>query len=92
MAHAIETITEAAILDKVVHPERGDFPQEIAQTVLQLRFEAEAITRLNELANKNNQGTLSDSERQELEKYLRVGNFLNLLHAKARLSLRDTNH
>ena len=42
---------------------------------------------MNELANKNRQGTLTDAERTEMEQYLGVGNFLNLMQAKARLSL-----
>ena len=32
------------------------------------------------------------TERQELEKYLRVGHFLNLLHAKARRSLQVNSY
>ena len=90
MSPSAQTITEADILAHVVHPERGDFPQEIAQTILQLRFEQEALDRLHELAEKNNLGTLTAAERQEMDKYLHVGNFLNLLHAKARLSLQET--
>ena len=52
--------------------------------VLNLRFESEDVYRMNELAEKNNHGLLSETERQEMDKYMRVGNFLNLLHAKAR--------
>ena len=50
-------------------------------------FDPSALSRLNELAEKNRQGTLTESERQEMDKYLRVGNFLNLMQAKARLIL-----
>ena len=39
---------------------------------------------MNELAEKNREGTIEPSERVLLERYLRVGNFLNLIHAKAR--------
>jgi hypothetical protein len=37
----------------------------------------------------DNHGTISASERLTLDKYLRVGQFLDLVHAKARLSLHD---
>jgi hypothetical protein len=40
------------------------------------------------LASRNSKGTISDEERVELEKYLRVGSFINLVQAKARLSLK----
>jgi hypothetical protein len=40
------------------------------------------------LADKGNRGTLSQDEQAELDRFRRVGNFLALMHAKARLSLR----
>jgi hypothetical protein len=84
--------TEADIFGRIVHPETGNLPQEVSQLILNLRFEAADITHMNELAEKNNHGLLSEAERQEMERYLRVGNFLNLLHAKARRSLQDSSN
>lgn len=46
---------------------------------------------MNELAEKNGQGVLSPQEHADLEKYLRVGQFLDLLQAKARVSLMNHN-
>jgi hypothetical protein len=43
---------------------------------------------MRRLVQKNNRGTITAGERVALEKYLRVGQFLDLVHAKARLSLR----
>ena len=85
-------LTEAEIFGRIVHPEDGNLPQEISQFLLNLRFETEDVTYMNELAEKNNQGLLNETERQEMERYLRVGNFLNLLHAKARRSLQNSSH
>jgi predicted nucleic acid-binding protein len=42
---------------------------------------------MNELAEKNNRGLLSETERQEMERYLRVGNFLNLQQVRNALKL-----
>ncbi|MEQ8963028.1 MAG: hypothetical protein RLP02_34815 [Coleofasciculus sp. C2-GNP5-27] len=86
------SLTEADILARIVHPEDGSLPQEVSRLILDLRFEAEDITLMNDLAEKNNHGLLSETERQEMEKYLRVGNFLNLLHAKARRSLQNSSN
>lgn len=83
-----KSLTEADIFARLIHPQVGNLPQEVSRLILDLRFEAEDITRMNELAEKNNRGLLSETEHQEMEKYLRVGNFLNLLHAKARQSLQ----
>ena len=71
----------------VIACDRGDFPPEVARSVLEWRFTDRAVDRMNALAERNNKGTISDAERAELEKYLRVGSFINLVQAKARLSL-----
>jgi hypothetical protein len=81
------TLTEADILSEVVAPDQSSFPPAVAQTILELRFTERAIQRMNELAEKNRRDELSDAERDDMEKYLRVGNFINLMQAKARLCL-----
>jgi hypothetical protein len=80
-------LTEAHILEHVVMSDQAGMSPESAQAILDLRFDPPALNRLNELAEKNRQGTLTESERQEMDKYMRVGNFLNLMQAKARLFL-----
>jgi uncharacterized protein YnzC (UPF0291/DUF896 family) len=85
------SITEADILSQVVAPDRADLPPELAQSILDLKFSHAAVDRMNELADKNNRGILSDAEREEMEKYMRVGSFLDLMQAKARLSLHNAD-
>jgi hypothetical protein len=87
MTNTSNTITEADILEQVVLPGQPGFSPELAQAILGLRFGPSAVTRMTELAEKNNQGTLSETERAEMGKYLRVGNFLNLIQAKAHVSV-----
>jgi hypothetical protein len=81
------TLTEAHILEQVVMSDRAGMSPESARAILDLRFDPSALSRMNELAEKNRRGTLTESEREEMNKYLRVGNFLNLMQAKARLLL-----
>jgi hypothetical protein len=80
-------ITEADILEQVVMPDRPGFSPEAARAILALRFDTSAISRMDELAEGNRQGTLTQGEQEELAMYMRVGNFLNLMQAKAHLSL-----
>ena len=87
MSSATPPLTEAGILEQVIMSDHYGMSPESARAILDLRFDPNAISRMNELAEKNRQGTLTQVERQELEKYLRVGNFLNLMQAKARLAL-----
>lgn len=81
------TLTEAHILEQVVTSDQAGMSLESARAILDLRFDPSALRRMNELAEKNRQGTLTESEREEMDKYVRVGNFLNLMQAKARLFL-----
>ena len=83
------TITEADILAHIVAPGQPGLPPESARAILELKFDQTALKRMNDLAEKNRVGALSEAERIEMEKYLRVGQFLNLLQAKARVSLHE---
>jgi hypothetical protein len=84
----IEGSTEAAILTRLVHPERDDLPAEAATALLRLDFDQGDLDRLHHLVTKNQDDALTPAERAELESYLRVSSFLDLMHAKARLSLK----
>jgi hypothetical protein len=81
--------SEAEILSQVVNPRQPGLAPEAARAIIELRFGPDAVQRMNELAEKNRLGTLTAGERRVLENYQRVGNFLNLMQAKARLSLAD---
>jgi len=83
-----QDISEADILSEVVAPDQPGLPPESARSILELAFTDQAKQRMDELAEKNRQGTVTDAEQAEMEKYLRVRNFINLMQAKARRSLR----
>jgi hypothetical protein len=81
--------TESEILEQVIEAGAAEMSPEAAQALLRFRFNAAAIARMNQLAEKNRQGAIAPSERTLLERYLRVGNFLDLVHAKARCALAE---
>ncbi len=82
---------EAAILTRVIRPDKDDLPVEQAKALLRLRFEQSDLDRLHELVVKNRDDDLTPAEEDELEGYLRISAFLDLMHAKARYSLREQN-
>lgn len=84
------TITEADILSEVVAPDQPGISPEFAQAILDLHFTDKANKRIRKLLDKNNKGTISEDERAVLDKYLRVGQFLDLMQAKAKLSLEQS--
>jgi hypothetical protein len=87
MSHT-ETLTEADILARVIAPENGDMTREVAESFLSFRFDRSTTKEIETLLRKNNRGTISAEERIALDKYLRVGQFLDLMRAKAELSLQ----
>ena len=69
----------------------GGYGQKNWPETTKWRAQNRAMTtkRIRQLLQKNNRGTISAAERLTLEKYLRVGQLLDLLHAKAKLSLHQ---
>jgi len=84
------TLTEADILTEVVEQNGATLSPRLAEELLSLRFNDDATDRIRNLLQKNNAGTINSSEKQTLDNYLRVGEFLDLMQAKARLTLADT--
>ena len=79
---------ESAILSRIIEPENGDWSKEAAESILKLRFPSADTARMNELAGKARQGSLSADEQLETEGYMRAGRLVELLQSKARISLK----
>ena len=88
-AQGIATSTEAAIISRMIHAEKADLPNDTAKAVLGLfSLDQADLDRMHVLAVKNQDDALTPAEKAELETYLRVSYFIDLMHAKARLSLK----
>lgn len=83
------TVTESDILDEIVRPGDPSFPPDAARSILELTFSERATERMRELSDRNNQGALVPDEESELACFRRVGLLIDLLQAKARLSLKN---
>ena len=84
---ATVAITESDILADVLAADEGDLSPEAARSVLRWKFSSRSVKRINQLARRNQRGAITAAEREVLERYLRVASLVNLLQAKARLSL-----
>ena len=80
-------ITEADILSEIVVPDDPTLSGDFARAVLSVRLNDAARDRIRDLLQKNNAGSITADEKAALDKYLFVGQFLDLMQAKARLSL-----
>lgn len=78
-----------AILDRLVAPLGAGLSTEAAQALVDLRFDRSDVQRMNVLAARAREGTLSASEQSELAAYERIGHLLALLHARASRALRQ---
>lgn len=78
---------DVEILSDIMSCGTPDFDVGAARAVLSLGFSESQKSHMLELADRNNRGQLSPAEHDQMESYRRVGNFLALLHARARLSL-----
>lgn len=81
-------ISEVAILDRVIRPERDDLSPEAARSLLRLEFDGRDRERMNELSAKARDETLTADEERELDCFVHVGHLLALLQSKARQSLK----
>ena len=79
---------DAAILAKLIRPNDDDLPAPEAQALLNIRFGKRELDRIHELVTKNQDDALTAPEKADLESYLRVSAFIDLVHAKAHRSLK----
>lgn len=83
--------TENDILQQLVYPIDENDP-EAARALLRIKFDGAVIKRVNQLLRKNSRGKITADERILLDKYLRMGTFLDIIQAKARKVLKKAGH
>ena len=81
--------TESAIWERVIEPARDQLLPEVATAILRFDFQEADHQRMAELAEKCNEGLLTEDERTEYENYVRIGNVLALMQSMARLALKQ---
>jgi hypothetical protein len=77
-----------AILSRVLQPKNGTLSAAAARAWLKLDFTDEDRARMHELALKAQEGMLSAADEIALDSYRRAGCLLDMMHSKARHSLK----
>jgi hypothetical protein len=80
--------TAAVHLDRLLEPLAGCLSPDVAAKVADLRADEAIQTRIDYLADRSNEGLLTDEEREEYAGYLRAIDVIAVLQAKARSQLR----
>jgi len=81
--------TPGAIWIRLLKPDHADMAPEAARFFLNLSFDQHDLNRMEELAARNQEGKLTPEEHDELMNYRQVGLELDLLRAKAMLTLKQ---
>ena len=80
--------TTLAILRRLIDFNQGELSNALAEAVLQIHLADSDQARLNELAAKCSQGTLTAQEAEEYDGYIAAADLLSLWQSKARQSLK----
>jgi hypothetical protein len=72
------------VLDEVLEPVARCFTPDVARQVAALRAASTLQARLDEFADKANEGTLTEAEREQYEAYVEAIDVISILQAKAR--------
>ena len=78
-----------ATLDRLVEPVVQTLTPEVVRAIVKLRADRELQSRIDELAEKCNEGLLTPDEREEYETSIRFGSFIAILQAKSRALLKQ---
>jgi hypothetical protein len=81
------TAESTQIFRRVIDPDVGSLPPELAHFVDSLDFRPDDHARYEELSSKAQGGSLTSQEEDELDGYLHVDSLLSILRLKAERSL-----
>jgi hypothetical protein len=80
---------EATIWARLIESQPEPLNPDAARYLLQVRFTEHDQSRLQELAERSQDGTLSEDEGREFDSYLPIGNLLAVMQSKARQVLSN---
>jgi hypothetical protein len=78
----------STILDRLIEPFAECLTTGAAAKIAALRADPETQERVDELAEKANQGTLTEADRFEYERILAAFHFVTIMQARARRVLK----
>jgi hypothetical protein len=82
------SVSDTAILSRLIRPEVDDLSADAAESLLRIRFDQGDLERLHDLVARNQDDLLAPGEKADMDNYRRVNFLLDLMHSKARTSLK----
>jgi len=81
--------TEAGILSRLIQPGLGGWDRAAASAILSFSFSADDRERMLVLLEKTKAAELDEAEQTELQNFQKAGRTLELMKARARISLQQ---
>lgn len=80
----------STLLDQMLEPLMDDLDTPRARKLAALRADPKLQAQVDQLADKANEGMLSESERAEYDKYLAAAHLMSLMQLRARRFLKKS--
>ena len=87
----MQTEFDTTAVERLLSPLASSFDEAALHNLVEYRADAQAQNRIDELAEKCNEGTLTASEEREYESLVQTATFLAILQAEARKILKTQN-
>jgi hypothetical protein len=87
----METEFDTMAAERLLSPLAATFDEAALQSLVQYRADRQAQERIDELAEKCNDGTLTRAEEREYESLVQTATMLAILQAEARKLLQTQN-
>lgn len=84
---AMSQATSTAVLEKLLDPLARSFTPEMARVIAEFQADPSTQALVDDLARKCNEGELTEREKLDYEAYVRAGNLVAVLKAKAKAAL-----
>jgi hypothetical protein len=85
----METASAMTALDRMLDPLSGCLDAEVARRIVALRIAPDIQARIDELADRCNEGVLTEAERTEYDGYVEGAEIVSLIKLKARRFLSE---
>lgn len=83
----MSSAAEFAALERLVRPLSRTLSIDLARALIDMETDPETQARYDALADKNTEGTISATEKEELESLVRANTFLQIVQLQARAAL-----
>jgi hypothetical protein len=88
-SHQAGANSESAIWSRLVEMRHEPISAETARYLLSFRLSEADHSRMQELMDKSNEGTLTREDEAEFDSYLNIADLLTVMHSQARLAMRS---